>query len=96
MVHEGTQRAEGGMVSGAAQIVLSAQSQLDLTVTVKEAEGTHLRLDDVDLHALQASNVDLVVEVSDVPHDDSAFPRFQKAAGSDAEERASPPSSQRE
>ena len=58
---------------GATQIVLSTRSQHDLTVTVKEAEGTRLRLDDVDLHALQArqaSHVDLIVEVSDVPHDD--------------------------
>ena len=45
------------MVSGAAQIVLSTRSQHDLTVTDKEAEGTRLRLDDVDLHALQPRHV---------------------------------------
>ena len=53
-------------------------------MTVKEAEGTRLKLDDVDLDALQArqaNHVDLVVEVSDVPH--FVFPRFQQLAGRD-------------
>ena len=51
----------------------------------KEAEGTRLELDDVDLHVLQAcqaSHVDLVVGVSDVPHD-GFFPRVQQSAGPD-------------
>ena len=55
-------------------------------MTVKETEGPRLRLDDVDLPALQArqaSHVDLVVEVSDVPYDDFVFPRFQRSAGPD-------------
>ena len=42
-------RYAGVAVSGAAQIVLWTRSQHDLTATVKEAEGTRLRLDDVDL-----------------------------------------------
>ena len=60
----------GVAIGGAAQIVLSTRSQHDLTVTVKEAEGTRIGLDDVDLYTLQArhaSHVDLAVGVSDVP-----------------------------
>ena len=76
----------GVAVGGAAQIELSTRSQRDLTVTVREAEGTRFRLDDVDLHTLQARqaiHVDLVVGVSDVPHDDFAFPRVEESAGPD-------------
>ena len=81
-------RDEGGMVSGATPIVLSAKSQHDLTVTVEEAEKTHLRLDDVGLHALQAlhaTHADLVVEVFAVPPDGLVFHHLHVVQPDDVE-----------
>ena len=54
LVCAGTRRAERGMVSGAGQLVFWARSKHDQTVTVGEDGTAHLKLDDVDLHALQA------------------------------------------
>ena len=72
LVHEGTRRIEGGMVSGAAQItVLSARSKHDHTAIVEKDGTIHLRLEDADLDTLQG--LQAVVEVSAVPHDAVVF-----------------------
>merc|ERR1719390_255929 len=60
------------MAGSTAQVQESAACQNDHTVPIWEDEAVHLRLDVLDFdarEALEASHVDLVIEVANVAHD---------------------------
>ena len=69
--HSSRGHDEGRVASGAAQVEQTARRQHDDALPVREHVAIDLRLDVLDLDALdglKALHIDLVVEVADVPN----------------------------